>query len=108
MLSCIDDFMLAAAFLRGSDAFDLLADSFNPQSRILDGWGSLFVGFECEGSAVVGPRRSLILSWFYGLSGGRLPERGWYGLRVSGRRIMMDNTNLLVPLLCYANGAGGI
>ena len=43
--------MLAAAFLRGSDAFDLLAYSFNPQSRILDGWGSLFVGFECEGSA---------------------------------------------------------
>lgn len=41
--------MLAAAFLRGSDAFDLLAYSFNPQSRILDGWGSLFVGFECEG-----------------------------------------------------------
>ena len=38
----------------------------------------------------------------------RLPERGWYGLRVAGRRIMMDAANLLIPLLCYANGAGGI
>lgn len=103
MISC-----LLLRFFGGATRSTCWRIRLTPQSRILDGWGSLFVGFECEGSAVVGPRRSLILSWFYGLSGGRLPERGWYGLRVSGRRIMMDNTNLLVPLLCYANGAGGI
>ena len=62
MLSRIDDFILAAAFLRARDPFTLLADSFNPQSRMLDGLGSLFVDVECGGSAVAGPRRSLIFA----------------------------------------------
>ena len=39
---------------------------------------------------------------------GRLPERWWYGLHVVERRIMIGRTNLLIPLLCFANGAGGI
>ena len=42
--------MLAAVFLRGCDAFSLLADSFNPQNRMLDGFGSLFVDVECGGA----------------------------------------------------------
>ena len=53
--------MLAAVFLRGCDAFSLLADSFNPQNRMLDGFGSLFVDVECGGRRGW-PRRSLIFA----------------------------------------------
>lgn len=75
---------------------------------MFDGLGSLFVDVECGGGAVAGRGARWFSPWFCGLSGGRLPERGWYGLRVARQRIMMDATNLLVPLLCYANEAGGI
>ena len=65
-------------------------------------------GFDVE-RLIVEARARVFIDCEAGVWGcGRLPECGWYGLRVAGRRIMMDTTNLLIPLLCYANGAGGI